>query len=243
MIGGDCSVSVPAIGHVAGADLAVGHPQDAGARVHGPHGVLGRPGHRLVDEVGLGDQDEVRELDLVDEQIGDRALVVRGGLAVGCGQGSAGTQHRQELRGVDERDHRVDGRDVGQAGTVLEFPLEGRRHGHGLGDAGRFDDDLVVLAGARQVPDALDQVLAQGAANAAVGQLDEAVFAAGEVGAGGDEVGVDVYLGEVVDDHGQPAAGAVRQEIVQERGLAGAEEAGEDRHGSGGGMGHADTIL
>lgn len=85
--------------------------------------------------------------------------------------------------------------------------------------------------------DGLDEVLAQRAADAAVGELEEAVLAAHEVALLGDEGGVDVDFGEVVDDHRGSFVTAVIEHLVEEHGLAGSEGSGED--GDGGGCGHA----
>jgi len=46
-----------------------------------------------------------------------------------------------------------------------------------------------------------------------------------------DEFGVDVDLGHIVDDDGDAAALGVAEDVVEDGGLAGAEEAGE--HGDG----------
>jgi hypothetical protein len=43
-----------------------------------------------------------------------------------------------------------------------------------------------------------------------------------------DQIGVDVHLGHVVDDHRHLAAVAVVQEVVQKRGLSGAKKAEKD---------------
>ena len=47
---------------------------------------------------------------------------------------------------------------------------------------------------------------------------------------GDDEIGIDVDLAELVLDHGDAVAVLSRQDVVEQRRLAGAEEAGEDRH-------------
>lgn len=99
---------------------------------------------------------------------------------------------------------------------------------------------MVEAAGTGERADGLDEVFAQRAADAAVGELDEAVLAAGEVAFAGDECGVDVDFGEVVDDDRDALAMAVGEDVVEEGGFAGAEEAGEDGDGGLAGLGGLD---
>ena len=113
---------------------------------------------------------------------------------------------------------------------------EGLRHRARVREARGLDDDGVERALApRRLPphqpahDA-DQVAAHGAADAAVVHLEH--FLVG----GGHEVVVDADLAELVDDHRVAAAVILGEDAVQERGLAGAEIAGE--HGDGDGLAH-----
>ena len=62
---------------------------------------------------------------------------------------------------------------------------------------------------------------------------------------GAHALGVDVHLGHIVDDDGDPHPLAVAERMVEQRGLPGAEEARQDgdgqsgRHGSHGSSWHA----
>ena len=58
-----------------------------------------------------------------------------------------------------------------------------------------------------------------------------------------DEVVVDAELAEFVDDHGVFLAVVLGEDAVEQRGLAGAEIAGEDGDGDGGGFGHGEGGL
>jgi hypothetical protein len=71
------------------------------------------------------------------------------------------------------------------------------------------------------------QVLADGAADAAVAHLDD-LFA----GVGDEDVVVDVLLAELVLDHGDLLPVRFGQHPLEQRGLARAEEAGEDGGGN-----------
>jgi hypothetical protein len=77
----------------------------------------------------------------------------------------------------------------------------------------------------------LDEVLPQRAADAPVGELDQFLLGPVEVTLAGDECGIDVDLAHVVDDDGHSAALAVGQDVVEQGGLPGAEEAGQHRDG------------
>ena len=73
----------------------------------------------------------------------------------------------------------------------------------------------------RQVP--------QGAANAAVGHLNEFFLSATQFGTTLlDECGVDVHLTHVIHDNGHSATFTVVQDFIEKRGFASAEESGKD---------------
>jgi hypothetical protein len=103
---------------------------------------------------------------------------------------------------------------------------EGLRHGGGIGEAGRFHDDAVELVGALHEPcDDAHQIAAHGAADAAVVHLEDFLVRAD------DEIVVDVGFAEFVDDDRVFPAVVLGEDAVEERGLAGAQIAGQ--HGDG----------
>ena len=110
---------------------------------------------------------------------------------------------------------------------------EGLRHRRGVGEAGGLDDDGVELAFAPHEPvDDAHQVAAHGAADAAVVHLEHFLVGVD------DELVVDADLAELVDDDGVFLAVRLGQDAVEQRGLAGAEIAGEHGDGDfGGGLG------
>src|SRR6202012_538004 len=77
-----------------------------------------------------------------------------------------------------------------------------------------------------------DEIAAHGAADAAIVHLEHFLIGAD------DEVVVDADLAEFVDDHGVFLAVVFRQDTVQQRGLAGAEIAGQHGHGNLGSFSH-----
>ena len=107
---------------------------------------------------------------------------------------------------------------------------EGLGHRAGIGQAGGLDDDGVeaALAALRIRPwTHADQVAAHRAADAAVVHLEHFFVGAD------DQVVVDADLAELVDDHGVALAVVLGEDAVEQRGLAGAEVAGEDGDGDG----------
>ena len=156
-----------------------------------------------LDQVGLVDDDDVGEGDLV----------------LGLGRV---LQPVLQPFGVG---HRHDGVQLGLGADLLVHE-EGLRHRRGVGEAGGLDDDGVELALAPHQPvDDAHQVAAHGAADAAVVHLEH--FFVGV----DDQLVVDADLAELVDDDGEFLAVRLRQDAVEQRGLAGAEIAGE--HGDG----------
>src|SRR6266404_4328232 len=164
-----------------------------------------------LDQIGLVEQDDVGERDLV--------LRLRRVLEAVL-----------QPSGVGDRDHRVE---LGLAADIVVHE-ERLRHRRGVREPSGLDDDGVELAlPAHQPVDDAHEVAAHGAANAAVVHL-EYFF----VGAD-DEVVVDADLTEFVDDDGVLLPVRLRQDAVGQRGLAGAEIAGE--HGDGDLVGHRAT--
>src|SRR5499427_6461228 len=164
-----------------------------------------------LDQIGLVEQDDVGERDLI--------LCLRRVLEAVL----------QPL-GIGDRDHRVE---LGLAADIVVHE-ERLRHRRGVREPGGLDDDGVELAlPAHQPVDDAHEVAAHGAADAAVVHL-EYFF----VGAD-DEIVVDSDLAEFVDDDGVLLPVRLRQNAVEQRGLAGAEVAG--KHGDGDLVGHRAT--
>ena len=78
------------------------------------------------------------------------------------------------------------------------------------------------------------EVVGHGAADAAIGQLDDVLLRAGLDAAALQDLAVDADVAELVDDDGEPPAAGVFQEVADQRRLAGAEEAGDDGAGNAG---------
>ena len=189
----------------ASEDHVQGHVRTLGA-VDGGEGVqpadprLNVPQLGLAHQVGLVQDDLVGKGDLFD--------------------GLPGVPEAQgQVEGIDHRRHAV------QFGTGPDIVVdeEGLGDGPRVGEACGFNDDGVeaalALHEAGQHP---DEVAAHRAADASVVHLEDFLVGAD------DEVVVDSHFAELVDDDRIAPAMVLREYAVQERGLAGAEIAGED---------------
>jgi len=118
-----------------------------------------------------------------------------------------------------------DGDDGVEAEVGLHLVVGEKRLGDGarIGEAGGLDEDAIegFLALHEAAEDA-DEIAAHGAADAAVVHLEELLVGLD------DQLVVHADLAEFVFDHGEFLAVLLGQNAVEERGFAGAEEAGED---------------
>ena len=156
-----------------------------------------------ADQIGLVEQDHVGKADLF------------------LRLGAVGKALHQVL-GVGHGDHGIE---LGPLAHIVVHE-EGLRHRHRIGQARGLHQDAVEAARPLHQPlDDADQVAAHRAAHAAIVHLEDFLVALD------DEVVVDVDLAELVDDDGVFLAVVLGQDTVEERGLAGAEIAGEHRDG------------
>ena len=175
---------------------------DLSRRVDGAHGCLDVAQFFWRHQIGLVQNDDIGEGDLVLGLL--RVL-----------------QPQRQMLGVDQSDHRVE---LG-LGTHVLVHEEGLRDRGGIGQAGGLDDDGVETAGAaHQALDDADQVAAHSAADAAIVHLVD--FLVGFH----DQVVVDADLAELVDDDCITLAVVFRENPVEQGGLAGAEIAGQHGH-------------
>ena len=136
-----------------------------------------------------------------------------------------------EVLGIDQGDDRI------QPGRIAQVAAQKRhRHWQWIRQTGGFHHQIIHGIGA--IEDAihrLEQFAVDRAADAAVAQLHH-VFAGGD-----DQVVVDADLAELIHQHGGFHALLIAEDVVEQGGLAGPEEAGEDRHRQcwGGGVHHA----
>ena len=195
-------------------DAEDGVEVDLGVARHGDLGPLVEPRDALADPLDVGGVDQV---DLVDDDaVGADDLVH--GLVVDAVVADV-VEVLLDVLGVDEGDDGVE-RDLLEHGIVEEEGLGDR---HRVGEPAGLDQDVVDTVD--ELADHVEQVRAhrRDAADAAVAHLDDLFVGRHH------EVRVDVDLTELVLDHGDAPAVLLAQDVVEQRGLPRAEEAGEDR--------------
>src|SRR5260221_447419 len=166
----------------------------------------------LNDKIGLIEQDDVGERDLV--------LRLRRVL-----------EPVPEPFGVGDGDNGVE---LGFAADIV-VDEERLRHWRGVREPRGLEDDGVEFAlPAHQPVNDAHEIAAHRAADAAVVHLEDFFVGAD------DEIDVDVNLAELVDDDSVLLPVRLRQEAVEQRRLAGAEIAGE--HGDGDLIGHSHEL-
>ena len=198
-------VETPQIEHLGQAHLSKVHHLVRCAGIHVLEPVLQRVQCRSVHQIRLADENLVGKTHLPARFL---AVVELGGRMLGIHQGEDGVQ------------------EVGLGNLVVHE--KGLRHRSGIGQAGRLDDHpvehqlaLATLLG--QLLQGGTQILADGAADAAIAHLDDLLL-----GVRHQDVVVDVLLTELVFDHGNLQAMGLGQHALEQRGLARAQKAGED---------------
>ena len=190
--------------------------------------------------VHLVEDDHVGELDLLHEEIDQRPLVAvqrLAALAEELGRGIV----LQQVGGVDHRHHRVQVGDVGEAFALLRAEIERRCDRERLRNARRFDQQIIEAPAFGERTYLPQEIVAQGAANAAIGHLHQFLISPREVGTTiADQVRIDVHLAHVVHDHRHFQAVPVVQDVVQQSGLSSPEEARQDGDGE---FGHGDRTA
>ncbi len=189
-----------------------------------------RRGGALGQKVGLVDDDQVGAGKLVVEQFGQRGFMVKavvgGALGVDARlvMGKAPFGHRGA---IDQRDDPVNGYAGGNLG-----PVEGAHQRLGQGKARGFDDNVIGRVGpGQQRRDCRHEIFGHRAADAAVRQLDDIVFAAILDPAAGQNAAVNAKVAEFVDDQRDAAPARVGQHVADQCGLAGPKETGDDGRG------------
>ncbi|CAM2147502.1 200 kDa antigen p200 [Paraburkholderia tropica] len=178
-------------------------------RVHVQHAVTQVGDFLRVDEVGLRDEQAVGETDLTLHHFVLIELLVA-------------------VLGVDQRDDRVEQEFVGNL-VIHEEGLRDRtriREARGL-DHDALEVELAVALLLREVGEHAREVAADRAADAAVAHLDDLLVAVLH-----ENFVVDILFAEFVLDHGDLHAVVFAEDALEQRGLAAAEEAGQDGDGN-----------
>ncbi len=203
---------------------------------------LARAAARRVQQIALGQNDEVGAGDLILEHFLDRIVMVERlvGAAL-CGKRvEVGSDPAfGEGRAVDHGNDAVDRHAAFHGG-----PLERLHQRLRQSQAGGLDQDVIDLRRARQdLVERRHEIVGDGAADAAIRQFDDVFLRAGIDAAALQDFAVDADVAEFVDDDGETLALGVFEDMADQRRLAGAEEAGDDGAGNAGqGSGHAISL-
>src|SRR5712664_3592128 len=192
--------------HLVDRRVAEVHLLDRRARIHALQPFREILNISFRNQIGLRHQDAVRESHLLLRLVELVELLRR-------------------VLGVHVGDDRVEQVVVAD----LLVGEEGLRQRAGVGHAGGRDHHAVELERALvalllEAAEDADQVAAHRAADAAVVHLDDLLVALL------DQRAVDPDLADLVLDHRDAPAVVLPEDAVEQRGLAAAEEAGEDRH-------------
>ena len=99
-------------------------------------------------------------------------------------------------------------------------------------EAGGLDHDMLDRRHAREdLVERRHELVGDGAAEAAIGELDDVLLRAGGIAAALEDLAVDADIAELVDDHREPPTVGVGQHVADQRRLARAEKAGDDGAG------------
>mmetsp|Transcript_7831 Transcript_7831/g.19510 ORF Transcript_7831/g.19510 Transcript_7831/m.19510 type:complete len:407 (+) Transcript_7831:470-1690(+) len=177
--------------------------------------------HRQIlgrHQVGLVEDDAVRVRDLRHRLVHHVLLFLV-------------VQVAHHVLGVNHRHHAVQPHLVGQR----LVHVEGGDDGSGVGQARGLDHDVVKLSLAVvQAVERLDEVVAHGAAQAAVGQLHHGVARALHRLLLHYQLAVNVDLAKLVLNHSNAAAVVLGENVVQQGRLASTQEAGDNSNGDAG---------
>lgn len=167
------------------------------------------------------EENNVAELHLADHKTLD-IVIVDIGSAKGLTEGKLVAQ----TQGVDHRGYTVEA-DFSSWYIELGHSVYALRDRLRLTHAACLYDKVVKTSGSHYIGNLTDEVFLERAADAAVLEGDKRGVVKPDYTSAGHEVGIDVYLAEVVDDDGEACASAVVEYAVKQRGLSAAEVAGD----------------
>ncbi len=159
-----------------------------------------------ADQIGLVQQDSIGKSDLF--------LGLRGVIEV-----------EVKMFGIDDGDNSIEAKALFHFGIAEKGLGDGTR----IGEAGGFNQDVIEAVPAfEQLPKNTDEVAPDGAANASVVHLEDLFLRVDH------QLVIDTDLPEFVFDHRDPPSMIFRQHAIQQGGLAGPQEAGQDGDGDAG---------
>ncbi len=159
-----------------------------------------------VEQVGLVEHDEVGAEELVLVDLLQRVVVVDGASSwLRCRTSSAGSSAKRPAATAAPSTTAMTPSTV--SARADRRPVERLHQRLGQREARGLDDDVVrpVLAAEKRL-DGWDEIVGHGAAQAAIGELDDVFLAAALNAARAQDVAVDADIAELVDDEREAAA-------------------------------------
>ena len=186
---------------------------------------------RLIDQVGFVDDDKIGRRQLILIDFGQRIVVIERrvlGALAGHRLGVVGEPPLGGGRSIDDGDNTVD-RDA----RPHSRPVERLEQRLGQGKPRCFDENMFgwVVAGDQRLH-RRDELVGDGAAQAAVGQLDNIALATAFDAALAQSVPVNADGAEFVDDNGDPAPASVFKYMPHHGCFARAEKPSDDGGGN-----------
>ena len=132
----------------------------------------------------------------------------------------------EQVHGVDHRHHRIKPREIRQALPFFIAKFEGGRNGQRFRNPRTFDQEIVETAFLSQFADLNQQIIAKRAANAAIGHFDQLFFRPVQDSFFPDQIGINIHFAHIVDDHSDPSAIPVVENMVEQGRLSTPKEAG-----------------
>ena len=180
---------------------------------------------RLVHQVCLVQYDHVRAGQLVLEEFLQRAFMVERLIGLALCVDPVEIRCKAAIgdcTGINHGDHPV------HRHTFADLrPVEGIDKRLRQRKPGSLDDDMVGPAITLQKRfHGRHEVVGHRAANATIGQFDDIVFRTGFLAAAFQHLPIDTQIAKLVDDQGDALAVRRCQQVADERGLSGSQEAG-----------------
>ena len=199
------------------------------------------PASELI-KIGLVQHDQVGGHELVLVDLGERIVVIDGrvlGALAGDRLWIVGEASFGDGRRIDHGDDAVDSEPRADG-----RPIEGLDQGFRQSEPGGLDEN--VLRRRVAVDQRLhggDEILGDGAAQTAIGQLDDILLGAAFDAAASQHLTIDADAAELIDDDGEPLAPRRLEQMAEKRGFSCAEKAGDDGRGDAGSVGHSAASL
>ena len=184
----------------------------------------------FVDEVRLVQHHQVRAGELLLQELLERALVVERvvGLALRLHRGGVRREEPRRVGGRVEHRHHAVHRHPGAHAR----PAEGLDERLGEREPRGLDHDVIRWrVAAEQALDGGQEVVGDGAADAAVGELEDGVLLAAFDPASLDDLRIHADIPELVDHEREAPAPRMAEQVADHARLACAEESGD--HGGG----------